>query len=253
MHSWFQGILTLVFLTLLAAPAIGSETGETELLVVSSLHAAHEGHAAFDYDDLFSLVRDFDPDHVGVEIRPEDIGESRNYLSRIYPREMIELADRYQDRAFGFDWLGHEIAGMPVPKSYFRDMRVKKLAAELAVDEAMLESKPEQIARLEHEQAEIVATATASSLADGRYGALCRQIDELEHNWLAGSKYEEIIAFNRLRDEEIARNLIRFIDSHHGSRIVAVMGADHRTFAVEAIQERFADAVRIVDIPRIED
>ena len=172
------------------------EAIRTELLVVSSLHGAHEGHASFDYDDLFTLVRDFDPDHVGVEIRPEDIGKSRDDLAWMYPREMIELAHRYPERVFGFDWLGDEIAGKPVPRSYFKEMRVKKLSAALADDEAMQSRKPRQIARLEQEQAQIIAAATASSLADGRYGALCRRIDALERSWLTGSQYEEIVAFS---------------------------------------------------------
>ena len=68
-----------------------------------------------------------------------------------------------------------------------------------------------------------------------------------------GSKYEEIIAFNRVRDEEIAGNITRFIERHKGSRIVLVMGADHRTFAVEAIRQRFGESVRLVDIPGNED
>lgn len=235
------------------AAAKEPQTDKTELLIVSALHSAHEGHRTFDYDDLFTLVRDFDPDYVGVEIRPEDIGMSRTYLSSNYPREMVELAHQYQGRAFGFDWLGHEIAGTLIPESYFEDMRITKLSAELADDEAMMARKPKHIAQLEREQSKIIAGATPSSLADGRYGALCRQIDELEQSWLADSRYEEIVAFNRRRDEEIARNLVRFIDSHPGSRIIVVLGADHRTFAVEAVLERFAEAVRMVDVSEIHD
>lgn len=251
MHSWLRSILPFLLLTALVAAEPASQTIQTELLIVSSLHSAHKNHATFDYDDLYTLVQDFDPDYVGVEIRAEDIGMSRAYLLSNYPREMVELAHQYQGRAFGFDWLGREIAGRPIPESYFKEMRIAKLSAELAADEAMTARKPEQIAQLEQQQAEIVAAATPSSLADGRYGALCRQIDKLEKDWLAGSRYEEIVAFNRLRDEEISRNLIRFIDSHPEERIVVVLGADHRTFALEAVRERFAEAVRIFEVSEI--
>jgi hypothetical protein len=248
MHSWVRGILPFVLLTVSATAANGSEAGKTKLLFVSSLHSAHEHHAAFDYDELYSLVQGFEPDFVGVEIRPEDIGMSRAYLSSNYPREMVELAHRYQERAFGFDWLGHEIAGVPIPETYFKDLPTTKLSAELDNDEVMMASKPEQIARFEAEQWKIIAGATPASLTDGHYGALCRQIDELEQNWLSGSKYEEILAFDRLREAEIARNLIRFIERHPGKRIIAVMGADHRTFAVEAVVQHFARDVEMLDI-----
>ena len=240
MQSWLRGVLPFLCLIIVAGITKRSQTDRTEVLVVSSLHSAHRDHATFDYDVLFSVVRDFDPDFVGLEIRPEDIGMGEKYLSSNYPREMVELARRYQGRAFGFDWLGHEITGAPIPESYFKDLHVTKLSSELAENEAMMAKKPEQIAQLEQEQADIIATATPASLADGRYGALCRQIDELEQSWLAGSRYEPIVAFARQRDEEIARNLIRFIENHPGSRIVAVLGADHRTFAVEAVLDHFA-------------
>ena len=249
MQNWLPGILPFILLTVLSAAPERTQASTTELLIISSLHSAHEGHPGFDYDVLFSLVRDFDPNLVGVEIRPEDVGMSREYLSANYPREMVELAQQYRGRSFGFDWLGPDIAGFPIPESYFRDLSITKLSAELAGDEAMMARKPEQIAELEREQSLIIAAATPSSLADGRYGALCRQIDALEQNWLAGSKYEEILEFNRRRDEEIARNLIRFIERHPGHRIVAVMGADHRTFAVEALRDHFREAIEVVAVP----
>jgi len=115
----------------------------------------------------------------------------------------------------------------------------------------MMASRPEQIARYEEEQSKLIVNATPASLTDGRYGALCRQIDELEQSWLSGSRYEEILAFSRLRDEEIARTLIRFIERHRGSRIIAVMGADHVTFAAEAVLQHFADDIDMADISEI--
>ena len=176
----------------------------------------------------------------------------RAYLSSNYPREMVELAHRYRERAFGFDWLGHEIAGTSIPESYFKNLSTTKLMEELDGDEVMMASKPEQIARFEEAQWKIIASATPASLTDGRYGALVRQIDELEQNWLSGSRYEEILAFNRLRDEEIARNLIQFIEGHPGSRIVAVMGADHRTFAAEAVAQHFANDIELAEISEVD-
>ena len=244
--------MPFLLLSLAAAAAHGSEARKTELLIVSSLHAAHKDHATFSYDDLFSLVQDFGPDFVGVEIRPEDIGMDRAYLSSHYPQEMVELAHRYQERAFGFDWLGNEIAGTAIPQAYFKDLPRTKLLQELDDDEVMMARRPEQIARFQEEQWKIIESATPASLTDGRYGALCRQIDELEQNWLSDSRYEEIVAFDQLRDEEIARNLIQFIERHPGSRIIAVMGADHRTFAAEAILKHFGEDIEMADVLQVQ-
>lgn len=249
MRRRIQWILPILLMSAFASAAEETPEAGTEVLIVSSLHSAHRDHASFDYDDLYQLISDFGPDFVGVEIRPEDIGRSRDYLSRSYPREMIELALRYEDRTFGVDWLGQRIEGAPIPESYFSSLPAITLSAGLENDEDMMANKPERIAGLEQQQSEIVASATAASLADGRYGALCREIDELEQQWLAGSEYEAILAFHRQRDEEIGRNLVRFIEDHPGSRIAVVLGADHRTYAVEAVQKYFGDSVTIAEIP----
>ena len=52
----------------------------TIILAIASLHQFHTNHPSFDYDRLFQVIDKFQPDHVGVEIRPEDIGADEAYV-----------------------------------------------------------------------------------------------------------------------------------------------------------------------------
>lgn len=220
----------------------------TEVVLISSMHGAHENHRTYSYDTLYSLIRYYTPDFVGVEIRPEDLEAADDYLGRNYPKEMIALLKEYKSNAFGFDWLGESIVGLPIPDDYWKNLEVKKLAKLMMDDEELLSRKPVGINVLKDKQNQILLTATPASLNDGRYGQLCREIDTLEELWLEGTGFEKIIAFDRMRDARIGNNITGFIADNPGLRIVIVLGADHRTFALEAIENKFKQQVRILPV-----
>jgi hypothetical protein len=154
---------------------------------------------------------------------------------------------------FGVDWLGKGIVGQPIPEGYFANLDVLKLSAALNDDQAQNTSKPDQIAALENQQGQLIELATPASLADGRYGQMCREIDRLERLWLTGTDYEDILDFNQQRDAKIGANIMAFLESNRGKRVVLVLGADHRTFAVEAIREHFGSQVKILPVTDLDD
>jgi hypothetical protein len=223
-------------------------TEKTEVVFISALHGAHKNHPSYDYDTLYKLVDAYNPDFVGVEIRPEDINAETSYLQSNYPHEMIELNQQYKHKVFGFDWLGDTIEGVEIPGDYWKNLQVKKLMNAMGNDDAFLAREPKELDELKTMQAKIVEQATPYSLNNGDYGKLCRQIDKLEEVWFSGTPYTEIISFNQKRDEKIASNIVTFIKQHRGSRIVLVMGADHRTFAVENIQKQLAENIIILPV-----
>ncbi|WP_174298144.1 hypothetical protein [Sphingomonas bacterium] len=93
--------------------------GRTTVMVMASMHKRLASSKRYTYDDLYSAVARFHPDWVGVEIRNEDLGKPDEYLLDNYPVEMVELAHHFPSRTFGFDWLGDEIAGRPIPKDWW--------------------------------------------------------------------------------------------------------------------------------------
>ena len=187
------------------------------------------------------MIKNFQPDFVGVEIRPEDIGADEAYLPRNYPYEMIELSKRYGDgRCFGFDWLGEDIAEQPIPDNYWKEIsKIKILERELGEDPEFQDTPISD--DLINKQMEIIKTATPASLIDGRYGVVTKQYYQYIGDLLYGTKYEAISQFNRKRDKEIGRHMVNFIREHAGSRIALVMGANHHVFATETLVNYFGN------------
>jgi hypothetical protein len=221
----------------------------TTIMAIAALHQFHAEHPTYGYDLLYRTVDGFQPDYMGVEIRAEDIGADRAYLQRNYPVEMIQLSQDYADgRCFGFDWLGDDIAGQPIPCNYWREVSpYKKLERELGDDPDVVS---DELKGLLAQQAEILGTATPASLVDGRYGAVTRRYYQCLDAMLRGTRYELLAQFRRRRDQEIGRNIRDFVQEHRGTRIALVMGANHLGFAVESLSRHLSGEDAIFERPR---
>jgi hypothetical protein len=243
-----SSILRVLFVTSLLCSVIAL-AGERsrEVMIVATMHGFHQDHEGFDFEDLFRLVETFEPDLVGVEIRPEDIGADGDYLRANYPHEMVELARRYGDAAFGFDWLGDDVAGRPIPDGYWEHgSPIKALERELATDAAFAETEEEQAIALA--QKELLVNATAATLNDGRYDELTARSYELTAEKLRGTRYQPLSDFYARRDREIAERLIEVAQENPGRRIIVLMGADHRGFAEARLREAMGSQLKIVPV-----
>ncbi len=235
----------LIAMAAIAAAGCAGAPARTQVMVIGSLHQMHDGHPHYDYEALYQTVRDFKPDWVGVEIRPEDMALSDAEKAQIYPPEMIALANAWKDRAFGFDWLGGDLEGRPLQQQYMREtMLFKQAEQRLANDPAYSDPAIEAILG---EQMTLISESSAAALNDGRYDRLQAAFSEALAVKLAGTDYQIVPDFRRRRDERIDANIVAWLRQHPGSRVVVVMGLAHRVFAVQAI-ERDADAV-IVPVP----
>lgn len=220
----------------------------TTILAIASLHSFHKDNPTFSYDHLFEVVDKFKPDFVGIEIRQEDIGADETYLSRNYPYEMVELSKRYEDRCFGFDWLGKDITGQPIPENYWKEISsYKKLERQLSEDPDFQDTP--LLDDLYNLQMDIAKIATPSSLINGRYGEVTKQYYQAMDNLLHGTKYEDLARFRHKRDEEIGHQIVNFIREHSGSRIALVMGANHHVFAVNTITNHFKNDEIRLEVP----
>lgn len=212
----------------------------TSILLLASMHNFHQDHPHYDYDKLFQVVAKIKPDYVGVEIRPEDLGTDEAYLSRNYPYEMVELAKRYSENSFGFDWLDDDIAGKPIPDNYWKELsKIKKLERQVVDDSNFQDAL--QVDELLEQQMEILKTATPASLIDGRYGEVTKKYYEALDNLLRGTQYELISIHRAKRDRMIGAHIVDFIRGHAGKRIALVMGANHHIFAKETLVKEFND------------
>lgn len=209
-------------------------------MVLPVLHKLHRANKLYSYDDLYRIVSAFRPDQVGVEIRQEDLRRSDTYLRRNYPDEMVHLAKLYGDRAFGFDWLGDELKGKAVPDDWWiTKSNIKKLEQELsnapldrtARDKAL----SARLNTLSEEQDDIIKTATAAKLADGRYDRATAAYYKTVRVLTFGTPYSALSKFYAMRDVKLERNIIRHLRQHPVRRVVIVTGADHHGPIVEAL------------------
>lgn len=244
----FRALLAVLLgLALTSCAASRLTNAPTRVMAVSAMHGFHRGHPSYSYDDLFATVRAFEPDLVGVEIRQEDLIQDEPYLARNYPHEMIVLAKEFGSRAFGFDWLGPELEGRPVPENWWKEQSwVKRLEREKEKDK---EFQSDELEMLQAQELEIMKSATSASLNDGRYDDLSRAYYRVFDDSVRGSRYEPLARFYRERDRQIAANISRMIEAHPGKRIVLVMGADHRPFVIQELRSQFGSAIDFVTVP----
>jgi hypothetical protein len=215
-------------------------------MVVATVHSAHRDHPTYSYEHLFATIRAFSPDVVAVEMRREDLGRGPDYLARNYPYEMRALAEAYGPNAVGFDWLGAELEGRIIPENWWQEHSwLKRLEREKAADANF--SAPE-VSALQQQQRELIRSATAASLNDGRYDAVTRAYYRAFARSVAGTPYRRLADFYRQRDERIADNLTSVIRSHPGQRVAIVLGADHRAYVVDELRRRFGSRIAFVPV-----
>jgi hypothetical protein len=239
-------LLSLGLALCTACTSVPPMTERTQVLVLAAIHSAHKDHPAYSYEDLYGAVRRFSPDVVGVEIRQEDLHRDGEYLARNYPLEMRQLASEYAPSVRGFDWLGPELEGRPVPDDWWAAQSpVKRLEREQARDADF--TTPEADA-LQEQQMEIVRSATAAELNDGRYDAVTRAYYRSLASSLAGTRYAPLAEFYGERDRKIAESVTRIVADHPGRRIAIVLGADHRAPVIDALRRRFGRTIELVPV-----
>jgi hypothetical protein len=227
----------------------GARSEPTRVMIVATLHGRHKSSHGYSYEDLYALVKKFDPDFVGVEIRAEDIHRDPDYLTANYPTEMIALAQTWGSRAFGFDWLGDDVAGAAIPGDWWAARSpLKRLERELDQD---LQFKSEKLESIRARQQTIIDTATPATFNDGRYDQLNDEYYEVFNKSVAGSRYQPIANFYMERDTRIGRNLAAAIRARHAKRVLIALGADHRSFAIRSLRRSMGASIQLVPVAAI--
>jgi hypothetical protein len=210
------------------------------VLVIPSTHKRLAGSPYYNYADLYALVAAFQPDRVGVEIRQQDLARSDTYLRHNYPEEMVALAGTYKARVFGFDWLGEALEGRAIPDDWWtKQSPIKRLericnAAPPKVSPrlAQLDARLDELSR---QQDEIVSTATAASLVDGRYDRVTVDYYRAVAELTRGTPCAALSKWWAERDQKISANIVGEVLREPGRRIAVVTGCDHHGPIIAAL------------------
>jgi hypothetical protein len=249
MRKFALGLL----LALLASPSYGAAlcgAGAAQVMVVPSVHKLLNTNPRYTYTQLYELVAEFHPDLVGIEIRQEDFGRPEPYLQSNYPREMVDLFHRFRDRVFGFDWLGDELSGMPVPNDWWtKHSRIKQLErawyASPPPSDGRMKQLTHDLEALSDRRDALESTASPEALANGAYDGITREYYRTAAALARGTPYAAVPTWYAERDRHLADNITAEIRLHPGCRMAIVTGADHHGPIMSALATLPTEAVAV--------
>lgn len=212
----------------------------TEVIILGVIHEIYK-------DDVLEFIEEYNPDVIGVEIRPEDINSSKEYLHISYPSEMIEIVYRFSKeiKVYGFDWLGEDMKNKKLSHEYWRNESIKRLYRQFESDKGF-EKERELLKIIEEKEEEFIKKSNLktynSEIADIFVEIYYKQFFMI----LDKTPYEEYARFWQERDEHINKNIINIIKENEGKRIIFVMGGAHRYLSIKAIEEKLGNSIDLV-------
>ncbi|HKK09633.1 MAG TPA: hypothetical protein VJ939_02300, partial [Bacteroidales bacterium] len=184
-----------VFIIVLIFGLSGCNPVKTEVMVCSTLHGAHRKNLNYTYDTLFRFIEKYNPDIIGLEIRPEDVGCEQSYLENFYPHEFHQCIEQFPEKDFyGFDWLGEAGEGQPLSDSYFENLELMRLRKELS-DDSIMQTKSAVLDTLAKQKNQIALSASLSELNRGAYDSLNTIYYQEMATLFKGTKYQVITKF----------------------------------------------------------
>ena len=233
--------LILLLITLLLAC---KKEQEQEVLVLPTIHGAHEMNPHYSYDDLMQLVRTYDPDVIGVEIRPEDFHLPSDSLDLFYPLEMIMVRDSFPGKVYGIDYYSEGTKDLVVSREMFQDTtselyHLKRLSQDMTLDSVLVSRFEEAgIPEIHEEQRRMAQNYSAEEFLNGKYDSITGIQYRLEDSLFKNSKYEVYAIFNNMRDLQITKNALKLVEEHPQKRVLILVGANHRNRLVDSLENQ---------------
>lgn len=224
-----------------------------EVLVLPTLHGAHEVNQNYSYEDLMQHIKAFSPDVIGIEVRPVDMDLPGDSLDQFYPQEMVQVRDSFPNIVTGIDFYSDETKDEIVNRKMFTDSttqmgRIKRLSQQMKLD-SLLVSRHEElgISKINDEQGRIALSYSAADFLKGEYDSLTQRQYWLEDSLFKNTVYEEYSRFNNQRDLEITKNALKLIENHPSKRVLILVGANHRNRLVDSLKNFSKNEVKLVE------
>ncbi|ERI91069.1 hypothetical protein HMPREF1982_03434 [Clostridiales bacterium oral taxon 876 str. F0540] len=213
---------------------------KTEIVVIGVVHEIYK-------KEVLKYIDEYTPDAIGVEIRAEDINETKEYLLENYPSEMVEIVDRFpQIKTIGFDWLGEYIENKKLSREYWQNKSIKKLYREF-LNDVNFQKERELLNIIDEKRDEIILNCSnVKKYNNGIDDILAEIYYKQFYNILNETQYEEYARFWKDRDRHIADNIINIIEENKGGNIVLVMGGDHKYFVIREIEKHFGSDIKLI-------
>lgn len=228
---------------------------KTQVLLLPTIHNAHETNSRYTYQHLLKIVENFKPDIIAIEIRPEDMGQKDSvYLKTFYRPDMIMMMTKFPAiPKVGIDFLGIDQVGKTLSLNYRRDTTTANAKAG-AISRA-ISRDPEFAAiyktagwqELENKRLALIASASAQELIDGPFDSYSNKMAALLDSLRAlKPQYAGFQASSTYRDQRLADNVKDVILRNPGKRIVALSGVNHHGLYVQVMNEKTMPGVVFV-------
>ncbi len=224
----------------------------TEVLVLPTLHGAHEVNPNYTYADLEKIIKAYNPDAIGVEIRPIDMTMNSDSLDVFYPIEMIRVRDSFPGKVTGIDFYNEVTKNDVVRKNMFTDTttqmgRMKQLIGNMQKDSLFLIAyEAAGIPAIHEEQERIALNYSAAEFLKGEYDSLAGRQYRLEDSLYKNTPYESYTVFNNNRDYHITKNALELIKANPSKRILILVGANHRNRLVDSLKTYDSKEIKLI-------
>jgi len=224
----------------------------TEVLVLPTLHGAHEVNSNYTYHDLEKIIGAYNADIIGVEIRPIDMKMNSDSLDVFYPIEMIRVRDSFPEKVTGIDYYNDASEDAPVSRKIFTDSttqmgKMKMLIGAMQKDSIFLSAyKAAGISAIQEEQKRIALNYSAAEFLKGEYDSLAGRQYRLEDSLYKNTPYESYAIFNNNRDYHITKNTLELIKANPSKRVLILVGANHRNRLVDSLKTYDAKEIKLV-------
>jgi len=227
-----RGIL-LILVNLFLATAFA----QTKVILIPTIHSLHKSNAQYNYDSLKRFVERLNPDVIAVEIRDIDLNADTNYLKRNYPYEMWMMRYWFTGKIIeGFDWLGEELEGKPVPERYWQEQsQIKRLEKELDED-SNYGKKLQNCIGYTKERLKILSKYTLTGILASKDDSLIRSYYDCMEQQLSGSRYQQLPRFYDKRNKKMETRLHSIIQKHQNKVIVILTGDDHYPYLLDYLK-----------------
>lgn len=233
------------------------KAGKTQVMLLATLHGYHKTNPNYAYADVYEIIRKYNPDVIGVEIRPEDIAQDTNYLKQLYPLEMRQITVLFpKEKLVGLDWYGQEAEGKLLPPDAFKGgnnelSKVKLLERQMNADTTLKEQMA-MIGVLVKKMNELANTSTPAEFNNsGEYELVSELFYNQMDTMMKELPYAYYTRFNRQRDEHIGKLIVETIRQNTGKKLIFVLGANHSFAARQNIEKVFGDSVTLLPVPKL--
>lgn len=222
------------FLTVVAFFLTITAFAQGRVYVIPVLHGLHQTNPEYTYDSVQAIVRRLKPDVIAVEIRAEDLASDTAYLKQNYPLEMWMMRYWFPSATLaGFDWLGPELEGRPIPDRYWKDhSRIKALQALLNTD-TVYSRKLAACQLYTDQRLDILQSQSLRGILQSNDYILTKEYYNCLGQHLQGSPYEELTRFYDSRNGRIQQNVAALVQAHRHKTIVVLTGDDHYPYLRE--------------------